>query len=228
MNPKLQPLNPKAQTLNILKPLPLNPDLMMQPNPQPGKSLNPQSLSTCSTNPKWEFPKIGVLLFRVLYWGPLFSETPKSLSQTCCMWPKGGANSDPTQKPKAPNLVARIQAPLSIQGFLGFRSPTEFAKARFWVFLGVWGSVGFLSSSWHSISLNYGLNPEMCGRWTFRQAKFGTQGQLKLMGLDTQTADWGHAASVCEQLQHQNIPIWPHMYIFMCIWVVRQIDRQKN
>ena len=43
MNPKLQPLNPKAQTLNILKPLPLNPDLMMQPNPQPGKSLNPQS-----------------------------------------------------------------------------------------------------------------------------------------------------------------------------------------
>ena len=36
---------------------------------------------------KWGFPKlrvpyfgvliIGVLLFRVLYWGPLFSETPK-------------------------------------------------------------------------------------------------------------------------------------------------------
>ena len=58
-------------------------------------SLFAEALSQESPRASWEFPKIGVpyfgdliiriLPFRVLYWGPLFSETPTSIPVTAEM-----------------------------------------------------------------------------------------------------------------------------------------------
>ena len=57
-------------------------------------------MSVHASGHEWDFPKIRVpylgvliiriLLFRVLYWGPLFSETPKYKSlQNACIIPWG-------------------------------------------------------------------------------------------------------------------------------------------